>query len=155
REAGWSPLKVASLKLFDRFTARLVKPDFVACSEFVRRSFLQYFGMDERSIRVIYNSVDPVPLEAGEDEAGKLKKELLPRDDGFVYLTVGRLDSQKNHKTLFEAFRLLLPEAPNAYLMIAGVGGLEDELKSLACGMGLEERILFLGRRSDIGALLA
>jgi glycosyltransferase involved in cell wall biosynthesis len=39
-------------------------------------------------------------------------------------------------------------------LLLAGVGSLEKELKKLAEDLQIKEKTLFLGRRSDIGALL-
>ena len=43
---------------------------------------------------------------------------------------------------------------PSAYLILVGVGGLEGHLKSLAEELQIQENTLFLGRRSDVGALL-
>ena len=154
RIGGWNPNKVRGLKAIDKFTARALKPYFVACSQFVKDSYKRHFGFDESKTEVIYNSVDPAFLTAPASELTKLRAELALPANAFIYLHVGRLDPQKNHKILFEAFRRVAAETPNAYLFLAGVGSLESELKKLARELQINEKVLFLGRRNDIGALL-
>jgi glycosyltransferase involved in cell wall biosynthesis len=154
RSAGWNPLKSKCLKYLDRFTASFTKPYFVACSEFVHRSYITDYGIDENRIQVIYNSVKPDLLAVSPDEIKRLKNELALPPDAFIYLNVARLDPQKNHGVLFQAFKLLLPSVPNAYLLLAGVGGMDHELRKLAADLELSGRILFLGQRKDVAALM-
>lgn len=154
RIGNWNPHKVRGLRMIDKFTAILTKPYFVPCSNFVKNSYRRYYGIDESKTEVIYNSVNPDLLKTSEKDLENLRGELKLPADAFIYLNIGRLDPQKNHKRLLEAFRLALAEAPNAYLLLAGAGGLEDELKKFAEDLGLGERAVFLGRRNDVGALL-
>jgi glycosyltransferase involved in cell wall biosynthesis len=154
RIGNWNPTKVRGLKAIDKFTARLAKPYFVACSDFVKHSYRRHFGIDERKTEVIYNSVDPDLLAASPGEISEARRGLSLPEDAFIFLNVGRLDPQKNHKILFEAFREVAAEAPNAFLLLAGVGLMEDELKKLAGDLKIDKKVLFLGRRDDIGALL-
>lgn len=154
RIGNWNPYKVRGLKAIDKLTAMMVKPYFVPCSEFVKNSYQRHYGIDESKTRVIYNSVDPDGLEASEDDVKNLRRELALPSNAFIYLNVGRLDPQKNHKLLFGAFKQILPEAPNAFLLLAGVGDLENELKKRCEDLGIDEKVIFLGRRNDVGALL-
>lgn len=155
RQAGnWNPKKVWILRGIDKFTAFLAKPYFVPCSEFVKKSYQIYFGIDEKKTEVIYNSVDADLLAASADDIKKIREELMLPSEAFIYISVGRLDAAKNHKTLIEAFHKVLAEAPVSYLMIVGAGMLENDLKKQAEDLKIAERVLFLGRRSDVGALL-
>lgn len=154
RIGNYNPRKVQALKYIDKFTALVAKPFFVPCSEFVKNSYAHRYGLDESRTQVIYNAVDPSVLSASEDDLKKIRAELALPLDAFVYLNVGRLDPQKNHKVLFEAFQAVAAEIPNAFLLLAGIGPLENELKNLAGSLGIAEKILFLGRRNDVGALL-
>ncbi len=155
RLAGnWNPHKVRGLRMIDKFTARLTKPYFVPCSESVKNSYQIHYGIDEDKTQVIYNSVDPDSLTASEDDLKKLRCELALSADAFIYLNVARLDKPKNHKILLEAFQKVLLEIPNACLLIAGAGNLDGELKKQAEDFQINEKVLFLGRRNDIGALL-
>lgn len=154
-QAGdWNPFKVRILKMIDRITAKLTKPYFVPCSESVKKSYQIHYGIDQGKTQVIYNSVDPRFLTASEDDLRKLRTELDLPAGAFIYLTVGRLDRPKNHKLLLAAFREVLLEIPNSFLLIAGAGCLDGELKRQATEFQINEKVLFLGSRSDIGALL-
>jgi glycosyltransferase involved in cell wall biosynthesis len=152
--AGWNRNKVRVLKAIDYITARFVRPIYVACSEFVRKSYLQHFCSDEARIHVIYNSVDPEFLNSSGAEPNQLRNEIGLAEDDFVFLNVGRLDPQKNHKKMFEALNLTKARLPNARLVLVGVGSMEAELRSLSREMGIDDRVKFLGRRSDVGAIL-
>lgn len=151
---NWNPHKIRALKMVDKLTARLAKPYFVPCSETVKNSFQLYYGIDVDKTQVIYNSVDPDLLTVSEDDLKNLRSEFALPTDAFIYLNVGRLDKPKNHKILIEAFQKVLPEIPNSYLLIAGAGDLESELREQAKEAQISEKVLFLGRRKDIGALL-
>ncbi|MBA3693273.1 MAG: glycosyltransferase [Acidobacteria bacterium] len=154
RAGNWNPRKVYALRMIDKFTARLTKLYFVPCSESVKNSYRLYYGIDESKTQVIYNSVNLNLLATSEDDLKKLRRELALPADAFIYLNVGRLDKPKNHKILIEAFQKVALEIPNAYLLIAGAGDLENKLKEQAKDAKISEKVLFLGRRNDIGVLL-
>lgn len=154
RIGNWNPHKVRGLKMIDKFTSVMTKPYFVPCSKFVKKSYQRYFGIDERKTQVIYNSVDVASLSASPEAAENLRREFALSDNAFVYLNVGRLDPQKNHRVLLQAFQKASEEIPNAFLLLAGVGFLENELKNLANDLQIDKKTLFLGRRNDVGALL-
>lgn len=154
RISNWNPYKVRGLKAIDKLTSLLTRPYYVPCSNFVRNSYRRNYGLDDSKTRVIYNSVDPEALTADPDAPERLRREVGLSPDAFIYLNVGRLDQQKNHRGLFEAFRRVAAELPDVFLLLAGVGGLEAELKKMAGDLGIADKVLFLGRRSDVGALL-
>lgn len=66
--------------------------------------------------------------------------------DHTVLLALGRLHEKKAHDTLIKA----MPYIPNATLLIAGSGELENELKALSSNLGVADRIKFLGLRKDV-----
>lgn len=154
RIGHWDSKKVLLLKTLDKVTAAITKPHFVACSRFVSDSYKRHFGLKGSRMSVIYNSVDRNALASTDEQVSQLKVELGLPTNAFVYLNVGRLDPQKNHRTLFEAFSQAAIEATNAILLVAGVGHLDTELKRLSSMLNLNEKIIFLGRRNDIGTLL-
>jgi Glycosyltransferase len=69
-------------------------------------------------------------------------------------LAVGRLYAQKGYDVLLDAFALLARRCPDWSLAIAGSGGLRDELGDLAKGLGVADRVRFLGAVRDVGGLL-
>lgn len=66
-----------------------------------------------------------------------------------LLLGMGRLHEAKAHDVSLKALKRL----PDAWLWIAGAGGLEDQLKTLAQSLGVLDRVRFLGWRSDASAL--
>lgn len=154
RIGNYAPYKVKGLKAIDKVTALLTKPYFAPCSEFVKNSYNRNYGLDEARTRVIYNAVDPDSLFATDGEAEAVRTELALPEDAFIYLNVGRLDPQKNHTLILRAFAKALEKVPEAYLLLAGVGALEESLKKQAVDLGIAHRTMFLGRRKDVGALL-
>ena len=67
-----------------------------------------------------------------------------------LILNVGRLDPQKDQKTLISAFALLAPKFPEWNLRIVGEGPLEKDLKAQVFDLGLTTRIEFPGKNPRI-----
>lgn len=70
-------------------------------------------------------------------------------DDAPLFLSMGRLHPDKGFDVLLKA----LAQIPAAYLWIAGTGGIEADLRSLADELGIADRVRFLGWRNDQAAL--
>ena len=68
-----------------------------------------------------------------------------------VIITVGEHIPRKNHETCLRA----LAAVPGAMLLFCGVGEQTDALRSMAQALGVADRVLFLGFRRDVPALLA
>jgi glycosyltransferase involved in cell wall biosynthesis len=63
---------------------------------------------------------------------------------------VGRLEKQKRFDVLMEAVARLRARAPHLRLLIAGAGGLDQELRDLHARLGLGQACTLLGHRTDI-----
>ncbi len=70
--------------------------------------------------------------------------------DAKVLLTLSRLHEKKGLDTFLQALKRL----PGCVAWLAGDGPLEANLKKLAQDLGVEERVRFLGWRTDRSALL-
>ena len=83
-------------------------------------------------------------------EAPALDRASLETPEGApLLLAMGRLHEAKAHDVSLTALKTL----PEAYLWIAGVGPEEAKLKALAEGLGVADRVRFLGWRTDPSAL--
>ena len=69
--------------------------------------------------------------------------------DAPLLLAMGRLHDSKAHDVSLRA----LAELPGVYLWIAGVGPLEAKLMGMAQALGVDQRVRFLGWRTDASAL--
>lgn len=81
-------------------------------------------------------------------------KELLPEPYTGVrnneIVTLGRFDSQKNHKLLFEAFSDVAKVYPELSLTVYGDGPLRAEYKKQLNKLGIASRVNFPGWYTDI-----
>ena len=67
---------------------------------------------------------------------------------------MGRLAPEKNHAFLLQVFAEIHHALPNAVLLLAGRGPLEDELRAKAAQLGLGEAVRFLGVCDDVPEVL-
>lgn len=83
----------------------------------------------------------------------ELKKEEfgIPADS-FVLLSVGECIKRKNHESAIRAFAQA--DIPNSFYIIVGDGELLEYLKALAHELNVEDKVLFLGYRSDANEIL-
>jgi glycosyltransferase involved in cell wall biosynthesis len=102
-----------------------------------------------QKMNLIYYSVDYEKFSRAD-----LPADLAHDKNIFRIGTVARLTRQKSLHTLLEAFSLFLKAVPGAELVIVGVGPLEAELKKMTLGLGIENRVRWLGKRSDVPAVM-
>lgn len=81
------------------------------------------------------------------DKAAKKESIGVP-SDGILLLSVGEMIERKNHEVIIRA--LAQVDNPNLYYAIAGKGPLKEYLANLAQELGVGERVLFLGFRTDV-----
>ena len=105
----------------------------------------QLFKMDIRKLERVYYGF-PHKAEPREE------KKKLTR---YVVGTISRLTPQKDIPTLLISFADIAKKYPTAQLRIAGIGYLEEELKTLAVTLGINHRIKWLGKISDIEGFLS
>lgn len=80
------------------------------------------------------------------------QEEQCPNPHNII--TVGRLNVQKNHKLLIEAFSQIEAFVPEDKLIIYGEGELRNELESFIIQKGLEGRVELPGNMPDIPSKL-
>jgi glycosyltransferase involved in cell wall biosynthesis len=122
---------------------------FIAVSEHVRERLEEDLGLPARKIEVIHNAVDAAAARRPADP--ELRSELNGGARGPLVLVPARLDPQKGHRDLLQA----AVEVPGVTFVLAGDGPEREALEELAHTLGVEERVLFLGYRADVPALLA
>jgi glycosyltransferase involved in cell wall biosynthesis len=78
---------------------------------------------------------------------------LFPRDSKLIGY-VGRLSPEKNVLDTVKAFKEVSKVRSDALLVIVGDGELRDKIVQLSKEEGIEDRVLLLGYRSDVGAVM-
>ena len=141
-----------AFKLLTHSTRRIADY-FMACSiEAGRDRFGERIVNGDR-FHVLNNGIDVRQYRCNAEEHEDAKR-LLGYEGVPLFGHVGRLAPEKNHRFLFETFCQILHELPDAKLLLAGRGPLENELKALAAKMGIADAIDFAGVRSDVPTLL-
>jgi glycosyltransferase involved in cell wall biosynthesis len=103
---------------------------------------------------LVYNGVDLDRLDH-QEPCCTLREEYGMEDGSPIVGVVGRLELEKGHPTLLEAWPLVLEHVPNAYLVIVGEGSRMDALRQISVDLGVEHHVVFTGRRDDIPAVTA
>jgi glycosyltransferase involved in cell wall biosynthesis len=103
---------------------------------------------------LIYNGVDLERYDSLEP-CCTLRDEYDMEPGAVLVGVVGRLELEKGHPTLLEAWPQVLEQVPGAYLLIVGEGSRQDALRQIAREQGVERHVIFTGRRDDIPAITA
>ena len=128
----------------------------VVSNSFEGRDFLaRTYGIPTQKISVIPNGV---VLPTKLPESSVRERIGLPQVSPLVTM-VANIHGYKDHKTLVEAWRLVMDRLPTEnppVLVFAGeMGGPTRELKALAFELGLCETLCFAGHVDEVNALIA
>jgi len=127
----------------------------VAISHAVARHAADELGVPEDRFRIIPNGVEPVDTVPNDsDEVRALRRELRLRPEQVILLAVGSLAEQKGHSVLLGAMPHVVARHPDVVLLLAGKGRLQGSLEDQARSLRIDDRVRFLGSRSDVPQLL-
>jgi glycosyltransferase involved in cell wall biosynthesis len=90
--------------------------------------------------------------------AARVRRELGVPANAALVGVVARMEPEKGHPTLLEAWPLVLREVPHARLLIVGEGSRQAALERHARRLGLLAQpaaVLFTGRRDDVNEIVA
>jgi glycosyltransferase involved in cell wall biosynthesis len=137
---------------------RLLRPftdRAIAVSGSTRDFLVRERHVPAERVRVIWNGA---PLDEfaprPPERVRALRRELGLPEDALVVGTIGRLNEQKGHRYLLDAAAQFLPRHPTARLLIVGDGDLAVPLREQAQRLGIADRTLFAGHRTDVPDLL-
>ncbi len=77
-------------------------------------------------------------------------REEFGLEDDIVIGHIGRLTKQKNTLFIIDIFNEVFKREKRAKLVIIGDGNLREEMLEKIKALGIEDRVLYLGRREDI-----
>lgn len=134
------------LKLLFKQTIRFRATHLFACG---KEAGKWMFGTDD--FRVLNNAIDAGRYCFDPKVRQEVRKELGFPADALVVGHVGRFMVPKNHGFLLRIFSEL-PD--HARLLLVGDGELRAENEHLAEELGIRDRVIFVGLRSDVDRML-
>lgn len=134
-------------KLFRPFLVKW-STDRFACSQNAGR-----WMYGDASFQVIKNGIDLQRFAFSENTRQQLRTEYKVQDK-HVFGHVGNFFYPKNHDFLIDIFASISKLDDKAVLFLVGNGELKEEIQQKVKKLSLQDRIIFLGTRSDIPELM-
>lgn len=146
---GWTDENL-KIRLYNRLEKWLIRgaDHAIAVSPQLLRELKTIRG-PHRASSLILNAVDPETIPR-KGCAAHIRQDARQSADTKIMGVVGRLSPEKGHAILLEAVANLLNPL-DAVLLIIGEGPLSFALKNQVKRLGLQQRVLFLGQRDNVG----
>lgn len=132
---------------------RRIADYFMACS---KEAGLDRFGpsiVEGNRFAIVPNGIDVASYACDERVHVEAKADYGLAGRPVVCHT-GRLIPVKNHEFLLEVFARVVQSFPNAVLLFAGRGDLEEQIRARVNELGLKKAVFFLGVVDDVPRLL-
>ena len=129
----------------------------VSVSEYTRQDFIHVYHIPETRVICIPNGVDTSQFCTGDrfSMRRQVRQELGIGLEDLVLISVGNLSEEKGHSTLLPLVQDLNNAKLADHLLLLGEGPLRPELESQSRELGISDKVHLLGRRSDVGRMLA
>lgn len=127
----------------------------VCCGESAARVHSK-IGYVQSKLFVVPNGYDLVQFRPDEESRLAVREEIGLQPSARIIGLVGRFDPQKDHGNLLDALAGLDLEKLDAYCVLVGneVNDRNETLTSWIQARGLGDRVLLLGQRTDIPAVM-
>lgn len=121
--------------------------DYAACSEEAKKLF---FWVKPEQVYLMRNAIDCEKFRFSTQKRSDIRQQLRIPADTAVVGHVGRFSPEKNHDFLLRVFAEYSKKQENSRLLLLGDGKRLPEVKRLAEQLGLQERVMFAGRKSNV-----
>lgn len=137
------------MKMILRPFAKLFANKYFACSQLAAEWMYGKSSVESGKVTIIHNAIDLKKYAFDQDKRDRIRKE-LGIENKFVIGHVGRFMYQKNHEFLIDVFSEVAKSEPNAALLLIGDGPLKSRIMQKVKNLHLEDKVYFLGLRSDV-----
>ncbi|MCD6367569.1 MAG: glycosyltransferase family 4 protein [Candidatus Aenigmarchaeota archaeon] len=110
----------------------------IAVSNFTKKRIVEYYGIPEEKIKVLYNAIE-VP-----------KKVKRKKFRSKVVLYLGRFTLQKGPDYFLKAAKKIIQKDPDVTFLMVGEGEMLGEMIEKACRLGITDKVFFTGRVPDV-----
>jgi glycosyltransferase involved in cell wall biosynthesis len=130
----------------------LLATHFCACSK-AAADWIFGEQIPRDKIILLNNAVDVDEFSYKPDIRAEYRKK-LNLENSFVIGWAGRFNYQKNPEMIIDIFNGVCKNVPNTKLLLAGDGELRRNIENIINNYGIADKVLILGNRNDIPALL-
>lgn len=143
------------LYLMLTYPTRFIADYFFFCSDEagISRYGKKVFS-DKSRYSVLNNAIDTKLYEHSDDISDSVRKEIGIEHDDIVIGHVGRFNPQKNHPFLIDIFAEVAKLEPKAKFLLVGGGDGTEAIQEKVNTLGLSDKVIFTGVRSDVNRLL-
>ena len=127
--------------------------NMIAVSAGVTTDLVQNFSIPAENICVIANPLNLKKIERLKSEPVEISD--IVGSNRTVFVNIGRLSVEKNHKLLIQAGTILKNSKLDFVILIAGAGDQEMNIRRWIQDAGLQDRIIMLGPVNNPFALMA
>ncbi|MBU3841898.1 MAG: glycosyltransferase [Candidatus Fusobacterium pullicola] len=146
KKLGWIHFDITTVGVDRNLLRKLYKKfdEINIVSKDAKEKFDSVFPEFKNKTKVFYNVIlkEEILKLAGE-------KGFDDNYTGLRLLTVGRISKEKGQDLAIEALKKILDRGIDAKLYLVGTGNFEKECKKLAINLGIEDRVVFLGAKSN------
>ncbi|WP_426350926.1 glycosyltransferase family 1 protein [Alloiococcus sp. CFN-8] len=137
------------LKLLYKKNIPRYATDLFACSQSAGEWM---FG--NRRFTVMNNAIDSERYSYNKKTSFEMRRYFDIPQDSLVVGHVGRFAPPKNHSFIIKVFSDISKQKPNARLLLVGEGELKNEIIEMVTDLGIQNKVIFTGVRSDIPELM-
>lgn len=119
-----------------------------ACSELAGIAVFGKKAWDQGKVHVVPNAIEVEKYRYNPQKREEMRAQ-LGISGRLVIGHVGRFGPMKNHSFLLDVFACILKKRPDAVLLLLGEGSGMEEIKQKAVSLGIEEQVLFLGKKAN------
>ena len=139
----------ALVKNIMQFPIRCTADYMFACSESAGEWLFGSKAIEKENFKVIANGIDLKRFAFDEAKRRQTREMLGISEDTVVIGHVGRFTEPKNHKFLIDVFSEFQNKVPNSKLLLVGDGELMPAIKEKVSEKNIQEKVIFVGNRSD------
>ena len=151
--ASGSKLSTVLHKIF-KFLSKNVPDVMIAPSLLAAEYTFGKKNIKNNRVKVLNNGLDIEKFSFSQSSREKIRSE-FKLESKFVVGHIGRFNKQKNHKYLLKIFENILTMKENAILLMVGDGALLHEIRTKAIEMGIYDKCIFAGVRTDVHDILS
>lgn len=140
------------LHKFNRLFIGKYATHFFACTTLAADWFYSKKLQKSLNFKLIFNAIDCEKFAFNSSVREECRKE-LGITEKCVFGNVGRFHSQKNQGFLLDIFKEISEKRQDAVLILCGGGSDEEALYQKTKDLNLEDKVLFVGVRSDVERL--